>query len=353
MNILPDDAICEIILAAYSTYMGDILIIKCLSMTSRRILAISRYIQAHLGNVSRINEYDTEPQWRSIGLHLVNDNITTYSTRYIIGICGLNDGVITGIMACLNAEIICGKRLFSALIKSRICRIKDLNVAIKYSWILWAIRKIGIDDIYDMEAVIRLNNADLLHEAIAHSSQDAIKTHLSCCLHYVVARCVNGSTSLHKALVDAMIVPTVTDLVQSFVAAKYQSAAWIYQWLVLVGNHRAHELRNEMYRGRIESSTTKQRSGLGIRVLIDIQIITISSDFDMIEFICRYLSLTELIAFIDNRNISILNVNVGQLIDNLNGAKSHSCDRSAILEYLNRINSNSAEREAFSDSDGE
>ncbi|QKE50291.1 hypothetical protein F-VV10_0171 [Faustovirus] len=315
----PNDIIKEILLAALRMQFGDILIARCFSMTCKRVYRIYQDIRTRCPDwnivmaIMRLERHE----WRVLSSQLIHEKHTHYSTKFITGLIKMNPDIIQYISIIIDLNGTCSSRLFSALIKSRLFKISHISDKIARSWILWAIRKVGVDSILDIKKIISLHDSVLLHEAIEHASCD-LDLHNSN-LHYIVARYDDKNpTILHEMLTTCAIMPTVVDLKMTFLDEKYESTKWMYRWLVDNTTTTSMDLKCELYNSDISTSNA--------RILADIKAITSSSEQEMVAFICRYSTYDDLIDYVNKSKISLLDIDVRDILnDGVNDAKIVSC----------------------------
>lgn len=336
MDALPNDVIGEIILAGAATCDGLILIVKCFGMTCRRILDIYR---ARIGTLpARPRAY---ADWVDIGNGVFDDHATPYSTGFIVGLCRNVDIYDALLHRFRYSDTPPCSRLFSAMIKSKLAKIANLGDSIPHPWITWAIRKVGVESLDDVDAVIRTRSCALLHEAFTHHTIPCIQFKFAQ-WHYRVARQgVCGVLSLHRVLIDCGIEPTVDELRLSFSFNRYSSAMWIYQWLSVNKNIDKDILRYELF---TSDASLLDYTPSRIRTLINIKETTVGTEQDMVEFICRRLTCNDLKAYVNNCGLSLYNIDVKKIL-------AGPINDPIAATHLMNIGNNMAEVEPLSDSE--
>jgi hypothetical protein len=340
MENSPNEIIGEIMIHAMDIADGDILVLRCFAITCKRMMEIRK----DLGDRARDNVYRGYYEWRYLGRSLMEDHNTHYTTKFMIGLCGIHPQIHEGIIVGLKYYPLCSSRLFSALIKSKLAKIADLINCSKHSWVLWAIRKIGIESVEDIKAIIGMCNGVLFHEALSHVCDELNLKQYN--LHYIIAECnPTNAIQLHEALIQHDIPPTITDLGLSFSCRKYISTTWMYKWFLSSGVAKdADLLRLELYKSVTCYVFTVVNDIIRARILAEIKEITSSTEQQMVEFICRLLMYEELKAYMNYRNLSILQIDVSKIV------KSSVTDP-RVMSYLINISKNSVLAESFSDSE--
>jgi hypothetical protein len=227
------------------------------------------------------------------------------TTNYIIGLGNLSTSVISMVKTTMGrgGSDMCSSRLFSALIKSNHMLIYEAPLQLPISWLMWAVRRIGINSHTDILRIIKSYNGDLLHEAIAHVSNNIDLNTYN--LHSVVARCCKSTTvapRLHQVLIDNNIYPTIDDLCSSFGEGYFISAKWIYEHIrdiESVDNNSMWVIYNHSWKYIETQFALNEYKGKCVKLLINIQGLVDIDIEHMIAFICYRLTRLELTWYIE------------------------------------------------------
>ncbi|AIB51885.1 hypothetical protein E24_00185 [Faustovirus] len=307
MDLLPDDIAGEIVRCAVSNEYMFTLSGLCLSMTCKRLHKLTQKLMK-FPHTLKVYTYESGMNLgRSIG---ADDNLqvtpkfinTLLKSWYVVWLG------IEGYVASMGYT----QRLFSALIKSGFLKIQSVSFMTPATWFVWAIRKIGISSKLDLERVIYTYNADLLHEALAHTNPDVdVNSYL---LHRTVAsicRLSMGVEKLHQVLIYNNILPTIGDLIEMFTSSCFTSTKYIYNYMLSVASPYAssygdaYTILFKLYYGWGGNTGGGFGTGAIGSVLFNLQGLSGFDDHEFIKFICCKLYKRELESYVTRKGMNV------------------------------------------------
>ncbi|QJX70938.1 hypothetical protein F-liban_169 [Faustovirus] len=303
MDLLNDDIAGEIVRCAVSNEYMFTLSGLCLSMTCKRLHKLTQKLMKFPHTLKVYTYEDGMNLGRSIGaddnLQVTPKFINTLLRSWYVVWLG-----IEGYVASMGYT----QRLFSALIKSGFLKIQSVSFMTPATWFVWAIRKIGISSKLDLERVIYTYNADLLHEALAHTNPDVdVNSYL---LHRTVASICRSSMvveKLHQVLIYNNILPTIGDLVEIFTSSCFTSTKYIYNYMLNVASpyDDAYTILFKLYYGWVGNTGGGFGTGAIGSVLFNLQGLSGFDDHEFIKFICCKLYKRELESYVTRKGMNV------------------------------------------------